>query len=141
MDLLNFLIVDKNSHLIKAIASLDPFPLDEKFEKIQNMYNITKYANKNFRLEDEINHFLKVGNLMKSVDCRTEGLKHLRNQLATHKEELKELYNELYKLRGFSEECSRSIIHQLICMLVKMTSCSNKQVSLRYYSVLMMCPL
>lgn len=136
MDLLNILVVKKNTYLSEAISLLDPFPIDTKFQEIQNIYNITKYANKYFQLKDEINHFLKAGNLMKNVGCRTEGLKHLRKQLATRKEELKALYNELYKLRGFSEDCANSIIHQLICMLVKLTSCSNKEVSVTNFFTL-----
>jgi len=31
------------------------------------------------------------------------------------------MYQELLKIRGFSEDCTKSILHCLICTLIKLT--------------------
>jgi hypothetical protein len=45
------------------------------------------------------------------------------------KNELKNLYLELRKTRGFSEDCENSTVHQLICMLITLSCSSNRNVS------------
>lgn len=127
---LNFLIVDNSKYLYNSIGSLDPFPQDEKFEKIQHVYEKIKYGNDSFTLEQEIVHFLNAAGGMDMTDDRTEGLQHLKIQLSTKKTELAKLYANLHTLRGFCADCEESILHQLICMLVKLTSSSNSKVSL-----------
>jgi hypothetical protein len=39
------------------------------------------------------------------------------------------LYKELDDMRGFSEDCAKSLLHQLICMLVELTSVPDSRVS------------
>jgi hypothetical protein len=39
------------------------------------------------------------------------------------------LYKELNDMRGFSEDCARSLLHQLICVLVELTSVPDSGVS------------
>jgi hypothetical protein len=39
------------------------------------------------------------------------------------------LYKELNDMRGFSEDCAKSLLHQLICMLVELTSVPDSRVS------------
>lgn len=88
-----------------------------------------RYENTLVSLENEIKHFLNAGNVMGVVSCREEGLKCLKGQLSEHKQELKEIYSKLYKMRGFSEDLHNSILHQLICMLVRLTTSENSVVS------------
>lgn len=129
INLLNFLIVENSNLLYNTIGKLDPFPIEEKFEAIRELYIKIKYGNDTFTLEQEIVHFLNAGNLM-DVGCRSEGLKHLKLQLSNKKTELIKLYARLHHIRGFSEECQESILHQLICMLVKLTTSSDQVISL-----------
>lgn len=53
-------------------------------------------------------------------------------QLSEKKAELAGLYKELQDTRGFSEDCERSILHQLICFLVKIISRSDSKVCIPY---------
>ncbi|GLV35047.1 telomere fusion [Carabus blaptoides fortunei] len=129
LKVLNFLIVDNSKYLYNSIGSLDPFPQDAKFDKIQQIYEKIKYGNDSFTLEQEIVHFLNASGGLDMTD-RTEGLQHLKIQLSTKKSELAKLYADLHKLRGFCGDCEESILHQLICMLVKLTSSFNSRVSL-----------
>jgi hypothetical protein len=39
------------------------------------------------------------------------------------------MYKELNEMRGFSEDCAKSLLHQLICMLVELTSVPDLRVS------------
>jgi hypothetical protein len=39
------------------------------------------------------------------------------------------MYKELNDMRGFSEDCAKSLLHQLICMLVELTSVPDLRVS------------
>ncbi|KAF2897556.1 hypothetical protein ILUMI_08624 [Ignelater luminosus] len=128
--LLNLLIVEHVDDLVGAIKTLDPFPQDDNFVQMQEVYTKVKYDKKDFNLENEIEHFLNTSNLMGSSGYRTEGLKYLKNELSNKKVELKELYSKLHNLRGFSEDCEKSILHRLICILVKLclSSDSNESV-------------
>lgn len=128
--LLNLIIVEHVDDLVGAIRTLDPFPKDDNFVQMQEVYTKVKYDNKVFSLENEIEHFLDTSNLMGSSGYRTEGLKYLKNQLSVKKMELKEMYSKLHDLRGFSEDCEKSILHRLICVLVKLTLSSDSNVSI-----------
>jgi hypothetical protein len=50
-------------------------------------------------------------------------------KLSEKKQELSVLYKELNDTRGFSEDCAKSLLHQLICMLVELTSVPDSNVS------------
>lgn len=130
MNLLNYLIVDNAYVLLKAVKSLDEFPNDARFAKLSEVYYKVKYGNENFTLTQEIQQFL---NSVKRTDrnCfRCEGLKHLKKQLASRKGELQELYQSLSEIRGFAEDAQESLLHQLICALVKLSRSENSEVSL-----------
>ncbi|PSN31644.1 hypothetical protein C0J52_20491 [Blattella germanica] len=126
--LLKFLIVEKSEHLSSAIAMLDPFPHDAVFAQINEVYMQIKRSKNADSLEETIKHFLNVGS--KNLGYRAEGLKHLRTQLSEKKQELSMIYNDLNDMRGFSEDCSRSLLHQLIIMLVELTSVTDSKISL-----------
>lgn len=125
--LLKLLIVEYADDLSKAIELLDPFPQEEKFVEMRDVYDRVRQG-KVYKLEDVISRFLKTSILMGSTGNRIEGLKHLKIELSTKKFELKELYGRLQDLRGFSEDCEKSILHQLICVLVKLSLSADTNV-------------
>ncbi|KAL1138479.1 hypothetical protein AAG570_008542 [Ranatra chinensis] len=53
--------------------------------------------------------------------------------LCERKKELEELYDQLGKIRGFSEECSTSILHQLTSSLIHLATCENIEVDKNPY--------
>lgn len=127
LDLLNFLIIDNAYVLLKAVELLDPFPEEQLFEKLSSVHHTIKYGNKTLTLEEEIRLFLNTGT---ESGCRTEGLKHLKKHLAERKDELKILYVNLSEMRGFAEDAQNSLLHRLICALVKLTRSENAQTRL-----------
>jgi len=76
--LLRFLVVENSEHL-SAVKMLDPFPSDNIFEEMRDVYTRIVNVNKRDSLEESIKHFLKAGN--KNLGCRAEGLKYLRTQV------------------------------------------------------------
>jgi len=48
--------------------------------------------------------------------------------LKTNEKELQNIYQELFKMRGFSEDCVKSILHCLICTLIKLTKSDKLEV-------------
>ncbi|XP_068082647.1 serine-protein kinase ATM [Anabrus simplex] len=121
--LLKFFIIDNSEKLSSAIKLLDPFPENPVFDALRVVCQQIKYDKGDFSLEDEISHFLNSENV--NLGCRTEGLQHIRIQLSQRKKELKIMYNDLKSIRGFSEDCANSILHQLICTLVELASHSD----------------
>lgn len=49
-------------------------------------------------------------------------------QLSDKKLELCDLYKELRDSRGFSEDCEKSILHRLICLLIESTANTDPEV-------------
>jgi len=41
------------------------------------------------------------------------------------------MYQELLNMRGFSEDCVKSILHCLICTLIKLTKCNEFEVCIQ----------
>jgi ataxia telangiectasia mutated family protein len=103
-----------------VIQELDPFPRSAQFQQLQTVYHEVKYEMQEYTLEEEIENFLTAGKC--GQEDRTEGLIHLRSLLSTKKLELKRLYDGLNLLRGFSEDCSQSCLHNLICELIRLAS-------------------
>lgn len=130
MDLLNYLIVDNAYVLLRAVKLLDPFPDDQRFENLANVHYQMKYGNETLTLEQEIRQFLNTGKETGIYGCRAQGLKHLKKHLAERKDELKVLYENLCEMRGFAEDAQKSLLHQLICVLVKLTRVENLEVRL-----------
>ncbi|XP_018573379.1 serine-protein kinase ATM [Anoplophora glabripennis] len=122
VEILHFLIVQNACHLMKAIEKLDKFPQDPKFDSVRNVHTKIKYENAEASLEDEINFFLQ----HEDDSTRQDSLVHLRSLLSKEKEQLKALYEKLDNIRGFSEDCEKSSLHKLVCMLAKM-SCSTNE--------------
>ncbi|KAG5880543.1 hypothetical protein JTB14_026776 [Gonioctena quinquepunctata] len=125
VNILNFLIVDNSCHLMEEIEKLDNFPHHKSFDKIRTVHTKVKYGDKEVSLEDEINLFLK----HKDLSTKQDSLVHLRKLLSEHKTKLKQLYDKLQKIRGFSEDCEESCLHRLICTLAKLSCSTNEKVS------------
>lgn len=130
---LHFLIVHNACHLMSAIEKLDKFPQDPKFNSIRNVHTKIKYENAEATLEEEINFFLQ----HEDDSTRQDSLVHLRTLLSTEKVQLKGLYDKLENIRGFSEDCEKSPLHKLICMLAKMSCSTNESVRLFFSCIIM----
>lgn len=129
IDLLKLLLIDNTGRFENIMQMLDPFPNDRKFRDFIETYNNIKYKNGSFTLKQEITNFLEAGNLVKNVDSREEGLKYLRKLLSERKSELKQIYDELGDNKYSLIDSNSSIVHQLICMLLKLASSNNNHVS------------
>nr|XP_046474200.1 serine-protein kinase ATM isoform X2 [Neodiprion pinetum] len=130
-NILTFLIVEQNHLLGEAIGRLDSFPMDEVFQVLRDIHFKLKYKSwQKHSLENEIRHFLNTRS-ENTGDYSIAELENLLEQLETRKIELKEIYQSLGSVQRFSEDCAVSILHQLICALVKLTSSSDPDISLR----------
>ena len=126
--LLHYFIVENRETMNGIIKSLDPFPSHEKFTQINETY-LRVTSSERLDLEGIIKKFVMVGNCTGNMGSRIEALKYLKTQLCERKSELGALYKKLNDIKGFCEDSKSSVLHQLICMLVKMTSSSNETVS------------
>lgn len=129
LGLLHYFIVENQGTMNNIIKSLDPFPSHEKFVEINETY-LRVTSSEILDLEGVIKKFVMVGNCTGNTDSRVEALKYLKTQLRERKSDLKVLYEKLNNIKGFCEDSKTSVLHQLICMLVKMTSSSNETVSI-----------
>lgn len=124
-DVLNFLIRDNFDKLQSVILLLDPLPAEDIFSETNSYW--ASNDNDSRSLKEEIRRFLNAGENRNS-GCRLEGLKNLHRMLADRKEELREMYENLDGMRGFSEDCHESLLHRLVCMLVELASEQNSDV-------------
>lgn len=123
--ILDYLIVSNAEVMKEALTHVDPFPASPQFDIIRGVYLEATPPPATSSLENEIRHFLSSGG---AVGSRTEGLRYLKSQLAKNKPQLKQLYEELQTVRGFSEDCQRSILHRLICQLVTLALSADSEV-------------
>lgn len=131
--LLNLLLVQNSTHVKEAIGKLPPFPDTVQFQEINNIHCQLKYQGRIFTLEEEIQHFLNSAgstSTLASQDTMLYALTFLRKQLCEKKAELADLYQSLVHIRGFSQDCQDSILHQLICKLINLTSSANMKVQI-----------
>lgn len=126
LDVLHFLICENYLKLEQNIILLDPFPAHEIFYEINQQISKTQVVLTS--LKSIVKHFVKIGGSENSV-CRIEGIKYLRKSLSNKKDELKKMYEDLIAVRGFSEDCKRSLLHQLICTLIELANNKNLTVS------------
>ncbi|XP_073992481.1 serine/threonine-protein kinase tefu isoform X2 [Rhodnius prolixus] len=114
------LLTHKDS--LPAVRELDPLPNEPIFSKLNS--SVLRDS-----LVAELEHFLKVGQ-HQTVDHSTReyGLRHLHQQLINRKTELIELYSELKNMRGFAEDCEKSILHRTISSLVYFTGSANARI-------------
>lgn len=113
-ELLRFFIVEKELLLKDAIQFLDDFPKDAMFDEYRLIHKRIKYAGQGeATLYDELSYF------MRTDTANVESLMALREHLAGKKKELLELYLALAKIRGFSEDCEASVLHQVTYKLLR----------------------
>lgn len=129
LDLLNYVMSKNTLRFADIIHLLDPFPEDAKFTNLAQIYNELKYKQGQYTLKSEISNFIEVSNLIKDVNSREEGLKHLRNQLCVRRDEIQDLYAELDDKKHEIIDHEESIVHQLIRVLVKYARSNNNNVS------------
>ncbi|CAK9823884.1 Serine-protein kinase ATM [Anthophora retusa] len=130
LEILEFLLIDEKELLHDAIKKLNSFPNILIFQKIRNVHNALKYRTEEvYSLKKEVQYFLNTM-VDKDISCSVEDITHLRIQLSTRKKELWELYNKLETFRGFAEDCSSSMLHQLVYKLIKLTTSSDITVSI-----------
>lgn len=128
-NIIKFLIAEQNCVLSDAIERLDSFPVDNLFKEVRDVRSKDNIGSKQ-NLETEIQHFLDTrGESMEY--CSSTELNRLNEQLSTRKTELKEMYQCLGSMHRFSEDCASSKLHQLICVLIKLTTSSTPDIALR----------
>ncbi|KAE9539511.1 hypothetical protein AGLY_004763 [Aphis glycines] len=123
--------------LISTLRSLAK-KLPSSNEKLLNLLNILKnFSDQNIFCEinkenetalyKDINYFLYQQN--KNIDI-IKSLQCLKLKLQTNEIELQNMYRELLKIRGFSEDCIKSILHCLICTLIKLTKSDEFEIKI-----------
>lgn len=131
--LLKLLVITHSSCLGDAIGSLPPFPESMEFAEMRKVHGEMKYKGNKFSLKEEIEHFLSSSsstNTLANQNSMFDGLHFLRKELCIKKNELLLLYQDLKQGRGFSQDCKESILHQLICKLIHITSSANEKVQM-----------
>uniref|UniRef100_A0A8B9JDG6 ATM serine/threonine kinase n=1 Tax=Astyanax mexicanus TaxID=7994 RepID=A0A8B9JDG6_ASTMX len=96
LHLLKFLVIDNpdNRYLRRAIPLLEPFPDRPAFRELRAAQHQLKYSSRTFSLRQEIDHFLSVASCDSLPLTRLEGLKDLKRQLHTHKQQMEQLLKE-----------------------------------------------
>uniref|UniRef100_A0A1B6BXN6 Serine/threonine-protein kinase ATM n=4 Tax=Clastoptera arizonana TaxID=38151 RepID=A0A1B6BXN6_9HEMI len=117
------------SDILPGISLVDPLPKDPVFNDMSLKYKELRYKTLNDHLlQNEIKHFVEADIPNHLCSYRIEGLRSLRIQLSEKKEELAKLYEDLKTMKGFSEDCERSVLHRAICLLIKLISNENPAV-------------
>ncbi|TRY58045.1 hypothetical protein DNTS_022698 [Danionella cerebrum] len=98
LSLLRFLMVEnpENRMLRKAIPLLEPFPDREEFRELRAAQHALKYSQGAFTLRQEIEHFLSVTSCDSLPLARLEGLKDLKRQLRSHKQQVGQLVKDCH---------------------------------------------
>lgn len=113
LECIKFFVIDQKDVLAGEISLLDNFPQDDEFNDLRKIHSEVKYRGRTFSLTEEIDYFLKVDHR------KIEGLVALKEHLSSKKNELIEMYNQLQDIRGFSEDCEKSLIHRLVFTLLQ----------------------
>jgi hypothetical protein len=115
LKILKFLTIDGRCLMEEEIARLDSFPNDELFRELRENQLSIKYRSGEFRLIEEIEHFL-------ACESRNiEGLICLRENLAAKKSELREMFVETSKEKKWqlTEEIETNLLFKLIRTLLR----------------------
>ncbi|CAM4557078.1 unnamed protein product [Leuciscus chuanchicus] len=96
--LLRFLVIEnlENSMLRKSIPLLEPFPDRPNFRELRAAQHALKYSSGAFSLRQEIEHFLSVTSCDSLPLAPLEGLKDLKRQLHSHKQQIGQLLKECH---------------------------------------------
>ncbi|XP_034170693.2 serine-protein kinase ATM [Pangasianodon hypophthalmus] len=98
LSLLKFLVIENpdDGCLKRAIPLLEPFPDQPAFAELRAAQHALKYSSGAFTLRQEIEHFLSVTSCDSLPLTRMEGLKDLKRQLHTHKQQIEQLLKECH---------------------------------------------
>uniref|UniRef100_A0A672RVI7 Serine-protein kinase ATM n=1 Tax=Sinocyclocheilus grahami TaxID=75366 RepID=A0A672RVI7_SINGR len=98
LSLLRFLVIEnpENSMLRNSIPLLEPFPDRARFRDLRAAQHALKYSSGAFTLRQEIEHFLSVTSCDSLPLARLEGLKDLKRQLHSHKQQIGQLLKECH---------------------------------------------
>lgn len=98
LSLLRFLVMEnpENRMLRKSIPLLEPFPDQPNFAELRAAQHALKYSSGAFTLRQEIEHFLSVASCDSLPLARLEGLKDLKRQLHSHKQQIGQLLKECH---------------------------------------------
>ncbi|XP_059370854.1 serine-protein kinase ATM isoform X1 [Carassius carassius] len=98
LSLLRFLVIEnpENSMLRNSIPLLEPFPDRAHFRDLRAAQHALKYSSGAFTLRQEIEHFLSVTSCDSLPLARLEGLKDLKRQLHSHKQQIGQLLKECH---------------------------------------------
>uniref|UniRef100_A0A9J7ZJS6 non-specific serine/threonine protein kinase n=1 Tax=Cyprinus carpio carpio TaxID=630221 RepID=A0A9J7ZJS6_CYPCA len=96
LSLLRFLVIEnpENIMLRNSIPLLEPFPDRAHFRDLRAAQHALKYSSGAFTLRQEIEHFLSVTSCDSLPLARLEGLKDLKRQLQSHKQQIGQLLKE-----------------------------------------------
>ncbi|VVC40821.1 Hypothetical protein CINCED_3A017263 [Cinara cedri] len=86
-----------------------------------------KKLKENNTLEEDIIDFLSEEN--ESTDTN-QSLQHIKLKLKINEQLLQNMYEELQRMRGFSEDCVNSILHRFICKLIHLSKSSDSEVQI-----------
>ncbi|XP_047662626.1 serine-protein kinase ATM isoform X3 [Tachysurus fulvidraco] len=116
LSLLKFLVIENpdNEYLRRAIPLLEPFPDRPAFAELRAAQHALKYSCGAFSLRQEIEHFLLVTSCDSLPLTRLEGLKDLKRQLHTHKQQVEQLVKECHA------DPSRSVLVKLVLNLLQL---------------------
>ncbi|XP_077289269.1 serine/threonine-protein kinase tefu [Arctopsyche grandis] len=113
LKILQLLCVNMREHFKDVFATLDPLPSTKFFQNINENISNDKFD----LLESQIENFL-AGHTV----GRSAGLELLYQKLVDNRQELGDMFNNLNKIRGLSEDCSKSNLHILTSVLIKISS-------------------
>ncbi|KAK9874965.1 hypothetical protein WA026_005780 [Henosepilachna vigintioctopunctata] len=130
LSLLNFLIKDNVQHFSEILKLIDNLPDNSKLNHLSKIQSDLKYGTTEMHLREQIDNFVNSENISKDCSSRVDSLRDLKVHLFCEKRQLKNLYQQLSNLKGFSEDCETSLPHQLISILVDLTHSKNKDVSM-----------
>ncbi|XP_034946679.1 serine-protein kinase ATM [Chelonus insularis] len=125
LKIIHFLITYSTDPIKLAVLKLDKFPSDSCFDKIRSIHSANKHFVGDLNLQKEIKIFLDLKN-EKITTYNYEVISELAKVLHDKKDELIQMYKDLEKLHGFTEDCRSSLLHRLIYKLMKLTENSNE---------------
>ncbi|KAL3277396.1 hypothetical protein HHI36_012745 [Cryptolaemus montrouzieri] len=130
LNLLKFLIIDNTQHFEEVIKHMDNIPDSPFLTELIRIQSDLKYDGKETHLKEEIQNFINFVNISRNYSSRIDSLRRLKMHLFCEKRQLKKLYEQLSNLKGFSEDCENSCLHQLISILVDLSQSKDKDISM-----------
>ncbi|XP_045467917.1 serine-protein kinase ATM isoform X2 [Harmonia axyridis] len=130
LDILNYLIISLKDTFEDNVKSMDDLPEHQLLVELCQFQTKLKNSSEEMCLKKEIRNFISNGYTNKDCSSKIDTLKNLKVYLFTQKRQLKNLYKDLSKLNGFSEDCENSLLHQLVSLLVDLCHSKDKGVSM-----------